>query len=513
MKIFNCIALACAAAVSLASCEDDKINYRLGVESTDIDIDRLPGMNVVGRVTVDGQPRAGIIVSDGVNVVPTDAKGEYQMQSLGRSHVFVSVPADCQLPVEDGFAKFYKTIDLSQNAIVQLNFELQSAPVKKDFKLLAVADVQIGNNTDVSMLDDILASRTWIERMKLLQGDVIGISLGDICWNAPNLYPTYRNRMAQLGVPMLSVIGNHDHDKNGLGDIGTDKAYIEAMGPSYYSVNVGDWHIVALDDIMYNAHNDYTSSLSQQQLDWLKKDLQYVDKSKSILIGVHIITKARRTTAQVPNGQELYDLVKDFKQVQIVSGHYHNNQHTDIAANIKESNIGSVMGAWWNGTICNDGSPRGYAMLTMNGTQVVNNQYFGCETPEDYQIKIYMPGEASFRTGRVEGKIASPTDAQPRIHDDETLLINVFYWHTDWTVEACVDGGAWEPIKPIQHLLDPEAVRTLEYSNSWEQRPTSEPEKSCDHMFLYKPANKNWHTFQVRATDSYGNHYQAQITQ
>lgn len=510
MKILKYLPLACMA-LSLIACEDDKINTRLPGENVPVDIARQPGMNVVGRVSVDGRPRAGVVVSDGVNVVATNERGEYQMQSLDRQHVFVSVPADCELPVENGFGKFYKTIDLSREAVVQLNFDLKSAPVKTKFSLLTLADVQIGTKTDLAMLDDMLANSDWKTYVAAITGNVVGISLGDICWNAPDYYPLYRDRIAQLGVPMLSVIGNHDHDKGGTGDITTDKAYRDAMGPTYYSVNVGDWHIVALDDVLYNAHNDYSATITEQQMKWLKEDLKYVDKSKSIILAMHIPTCRRTTASGVTNRQELYDMVKDYHQVQILSGHLHNNQHITIAPNIRESAIGAVMGAWWNGVICNDGSPRGYAVLDMDGSTIVNNKYYGCETPQDYQIKIYLPSEASFRTGRVAGTIASPADARPRLQDDETLLINVFYWHTDWTVELQEDGGAWTTLSPVTHMLDPEAVRTLEYSNSWEQRPTSEPEKNSDHMFLYKPSNKNWRTLSVRATDGYGNNYSASV--
>ena len=67
----------------------------------------------MGRVTVDGQPRRGVVVSDGINVMTTDANGEYRMYTTGRQHVFISVPADCELPTLLGDPKFYKTLDYS----------------------------------------------------------------------------------------------------------------------------------------------------------------------------------------------------------------------------------------------------------------------------------------------------------------------------------------------------------------------------------------------------------------
>ncbi len=44
------------------------------------------------------------------------------MYTTGRQHVFISVPADCELPTLLGDPKFYKTLDYSDAAIIQRDF-------------------------------------------------------------------------------------------------------------------------------------------------------------------------------------------------------------------------------------------------------------------------------------------------------------------------------------------------------------------------------------------------------
>lgn len=173
------------------------------------------------------------------------------------------------------------------------------------------------------------------------------------------------------------------------------------------------------------------------------------------------------------------------------------------------------MGAYWNEYngvgICNDGSPRGFAVLSFKGNELTDEYYKGEEHPQSYQIKIYPPAEASFRWGRVNGTIAAPADAVPLRVDNSTVLINVFNWNTDWTVTLSEDGGQPLPLTQNVTCLDPEAVKTLQGDNTWEYRPTAEPEEHNDHNFLYTPKSKDWKTITVTATDAFGNKYTATL--
>mgnify|MGYP000897256744 CR=1 FL=1 len=62
---FYYIASLLMAAV-LTACGDEKIAERIGGNEDALTIKHKVGMNVVGRVTVDGSPREGVVVSDGI---------------------------------------------------------------------------------------------------------------------------------------------------------------------------------------------------------------------------------------------------------------------------------------------------------------------------------------------------------------------------------------------------------------------------------------------------------------
>lgn len=173
-------------AIGMASCTDAKFAERINTDNDELTIKHNTGMNVVGRVTVDGRPRQGVVVSDGVNVITTDEKGEYQMRSKNREHVFISVPADCELPTEQGLPKFYKKLDFSNSHVLQCNFELKSKPIDTKFSIVALADVQVGDNVDLSMLDTIMPKIK--AQTDSIQGTVIGMSMGDISWNNTGIY-------------------------------------------------------------------------------------------------------------------------------------------------------------------------------------------------------------------------------------------------------------------------------------------------------------------------------------
>lgn len=504
MKFLKYLSLA---VVVLASCSDAPEAIRTGIEKEPVvTIQHKEGMNVVGRVTVDGKPRQGIVVSDGVSVVATDDKGEYQMRSVGRQHIFVSVPEDCEIPVQNGMPKIYKSLQFNEDAIIQVNFDLKSRAKLDNFKLYAIADVQIGSESDVAdwtanIIPDMIDLATG------LGSDAYGISLGDIIWNAPDLYPTYVRNITKVPVPMFSVIGNHDHNEKTKGDTESDKEFRDALGPTYYSCNIGDWHLVVLDDIIYSGasgRNDYAGAISQQQLDWLAKDLEYVDHSKSILVGVHIPTATLTNKSNLGNSAVLFDMLKDYAEVQILSGHTHQNFQTGIADNIEETTLAATMGAYWNTKdgvgVCSDGSPRGYAVLEFSGNHLTNKYYKGSATQRDYQIKIYKPEEASYRFGKDEN--GNPTKVDP-----DNILVNIFFWREDWKVEIQEDGGAWQTVTNFANTRDPLAVQILQGSNEWEVRPSAEP-STPKHMFVYNPA-ASWKTVTVRAADSYGNVYQA----
>ena len=464
------------------------------------------GMNLVGRVTVDGKPRKGVVVSDGVNVVTTDSKGVYQMSTSGRQHVFVSVPADCEVPVKDGFPYFYQELDsaITPGVPYRHDFELKSTPVKHNWKLVAIADPQIGV-PDTLDYSGIVVPQIQ-EYVSTLGPNTYGLTLGDLIWNAPQLYPTYKNETSRVGIPVFSVIGNHDHNEHVHNDTESDRDFRNAVGPTYYSVNIGDCHIVALDDVLYRGEknrNAYSGAITQAQLAWLKKDLEHVSKDKTIIVGLHIPTSRRNAPWKVENHELLYEMLRPYKSAEILSGHTHYHFTTTIAPNITETTLGAAMGAFWY-PLNGDGSPRGFAVLEFDGATLKDKYYIGAGMPRSYQMKLYKPDEAV---------LWDPAKNTGDPYED--ILINIFCWHTDWTVEVSEDGAPFTTLGADARLLpgenggkcwDPAVRQCMVNGRIPANHGGSKPTDINDHMFLYRPA-ANWKKVTVKASDPYGNVY------
>lgn len=487
-------------AITLASCSEKEVPVAPnGYDRDEVTITHQFGKNLAGRVTVDGVPRAGVVVSDGINVELTDERGEYQMYTT-RQHVFVSVPEDCEIPVLDGLPRFYKVLDFSVDAKIQRDFNLLSAPKKTEWTLMAVADPQIGNDQDISDFSEYILS-DFSEFTQPISENTYGISLGDIVWNKPELFSTYKTLMGRTPVPSFSVIGNHDHKESVKNDTESDADFRNVLGPTYYSVNIGDYHMVVLDDVLYSGEtgrNDYANTITQEQLDWLEKDLSHVSKDKGLIVALHIPTARWNRPNNLTNTQALYDLIKDFDNIQIISGHAHNQSTVEIAPNMTEYNFAAAMGAYWY-PLCSDGTPRGYGVLKFNGNKLVDVKYKSAGFPDDYQMKLYAPKDAVLC--QPSGNVGDPFDQ---------ILVNVFAWHPKWTVEIQEDGGSWKTLSNVQ-AQDPDVRKSLVYDEDdkkWyiPSNHNGAQIATTNHMFLYRPA-PDWRSVTVRATDPFGNVY------
>ena len=321
IKYIKYYLLAFLLVTGSVACSEDEGAQILGALHEKVDIEPEPGMNLVGRVTDGKNPIEGVVVSDGFTVTTTDARGIYQMRVKRTTpFVFVSVPAEYEIPMENGHPKIYKKIALGDNDVVQRSFKLERAAKKERFTLLALADVQIGREDEVTMLDEEVLPFLIPYVQEELQAPVYGISLGDLVWDNMPYHTIYKERIQKIGVPVFQAIGNHDHDKAVSDDTEADASFESAFGPTYYSYNIGDCHFIVLDDVLYAGSSSYTADITDEQMAWLKQDLQYVPKDKLIILGVHIPTSRRnRPSTQVENCEELYALLDGY-QVRILSG-------------------------------------------------------------------------------------------------------------------------------------------------------------------------------------------------
>ncbi|WP_295769888.1 calcineurin-like phosphoesterase family protein [uncultured Mucilaginibacter sp.] len=429
---------------------------------------------VTGKVTANGKPLANVLISDGFSIVPTRADGSYQLTPAPKAEfVFISIPSGYEFPHEKFIARHYRRLSEGNN----LNFEL--VPLKQNdnkHTFIVWADPQVRNKKDVAqmMAQSVPDTRKTVES---LAGQLVhGIGVGDLAWDNLEFFNDYDKAIGQIGVPFFQGLGNHDMDYRQGGDETSDRTFKKQYGPTYYSFNRGRAHYVMIDDVRYlGREREYDGYITEEQLEWLEKDLQYVKKDALLIICLHI-----PVYNQVKNNKDLYRLLRPFKNVHIMSGHTHYNEN-NVDGNIYEHNHGTVCGAWWTGPVCEDGCPRGYAVYSVEGNDM-KWYYKSMDTDKSNQLSLHIDEE---------GK----------------AFANVYNWDPKWKVEYWIDGQ-YKGVMKNEPGLDPIATKLYLGDKLPAGRTFPEP-RETKHLFVAKM--KEGKKIKVVATDRFGDKYEREI--
>jgi len=433
---------------------------------------------VSGTVTSKGKAVAGVVISDGYSVVQTDKNGNYELKlnELAR-FVWMSTPSGYEFKTESSIARHYHKPDTAG----KLNFDLK--PLKQNdnkHNFIIWADPQVKNKKDVQQMMETSVPDTLEVVKGMGKTPVHGIGVGDLVWDNLALFTAYDEAIAQIGIPFFQCLGNHDMDYRMGGDDTSDRTFQAHYGPTYYSFNRGKAHYVILDDVRYlGVERTYDGYVTPTQLAWLAKDLQFVPKDALLIICLHI--PVHNT---VENRDDLYTVLKDFKNVHIMSGHTHFNKNV-IKNGIYEHNHGTVCGGWWTGPICGDGTPRGYGVYQVNGTDL---KWYYKSTGEDRkkQLSIYVD----------------------TLSNQKRLIANVWNYDPEWKVEYFLDGKAMGALAQ-QDGFDPLSVKLYKGDQLPNPRPFVEP-VSTDHLFLAH-FNTSVKKVKVVATDRFGEKFEAEM--
>lgn len=234
-----------------------------------------------------------------------------------------------------------------------------------------------------------------------------------------------------------------------------------------------------MDDVRYlGTERNYDGYIVENQLAWLAKDLQYVPKDQLLVISAHIPIHA------VKNNKELYALLEGFTNVHIMTGHTHYNLNK-ITNGIYEHNHGTVCGAWWTGPICSDGTPRGYGVYEVDGSN----------------LKWYYKSTGFDKTKQVSAYVDTLTN-------QKRVIANVWNWDPEWKIECFLDGKSIVPLEQ-QKGFDPLAVELYKGDKMPVTRSFAEPSKT-NHLFMahFGPEIKN---VKVVVTDRFGETYSTTV--
>lgn len=464
----------------------------------------------------------GVCVSNGVDVVVTDATGKYELSVSQDNIVFVIKPPDYSLPVNEFNQPLFYYIhkpegspDLEYSGIPptgelpgSVNFPLIHAVQKDSFRLLVFGDPQPKTLEEMDFF-----RRGIVSELKGVQGVDFGLTLGDLVDNDLDLHPSYIEVVSDIGIPWYNVIGNHDLNFDVQSDSLSDETFEKNFGPANYSFNYGMVHFIILDDILYPDPRDgggYWGGFRKDQLEFIKNDLHFIPKNHLIILAFHIplSEEAGSDAFRDDDRLKLFQLLSDYPYTLTLSAHTHYQSQDFFDADdgwLQENkhhhyNVGTTCGDWYSGrpdengvplATMRDGTPKGYAFININNNQYTID-YKVAGKSDDYYFEIFAPKVVEQNKRTTAG-----------------ICANFFMGGALDTLYYRIDDGAWQLMFHIENY-DPTYMHLIHEWDFTEEllegsRP-SNPVFSNHLWFGFIPTNLETgeHIIEIKAIDMFG---------
>ncbi|MDE6100504.1 MAG: calcineurin-like phosphoesterase family protein [Paramuribaculum sp.] len=502
------------------------------------------GATVYGFISdSEGEGVAGVQVSDGFEIVTTDADGVYQMNSKKElGYVFYTVPSGYEPQTKGVMPQIFQQTKLGASVSERIDFVVDRVGNQDDYKVVFLGDMHLADRTNdinqfTNITDDINKYRGAHPSDR-----IYGITLGDMTWDIywytrkfsmDEYVATVNSRLS--GMTIYHTIGNHDNDYKATNNIDAKFSYRSVISPNYYSFNIGQVHYVVLDNIDCSSYDgtesrNYVEQVVPEQLAWLSRDLEYVDKGTPVVIMMHAPLyyplTATRFKKDLVNADQLLGVVDGY-DVQFVTGHTHKNYNVlssdDIVggAKVQEHNVGAVCGDWWwsgyltpGCLMAPDGTPAGYAVWDFKGKKF-SYRYKGCGLDESVQFRSYDLNNVKFSMSDVPELPATSTSAvlsfqrycvaYPGTQNNEVLL-NVWNYNADWTISVVTDKGQSLTVTPVM-AYDPLHIAAMSVKRFNSSSVTSAPNfitQNFNHFFKVKAPDADTDLI-ITVTDEFGN--------
>lgn len=504
--------------------------------------------NVTGTVYADGKPAKNILVSDGLQIVKTDKNGRYKMNSKkSDGTVFIITPSGYTAPSKDNFQPAFWALldkDVKKNEIHDFYLESEN---QNNFTVFFPTDIHIVNDEerdDIYKYENIaLPAIKRISAEYSKNGPVYAMNLGDtshdVFW--------YENDMkldkviaylSEKGFPakVYSVSGNHDNDGAVSGENVNERAawlYRQVLGPSAYSVNIGNTHWIMLDNIIYKnlptnekkakgiaGDRKYDIGFTPEQIEWMKADIALVPDSMEIFIGCHAPLVFNRKSGTLLTNPKQLDILDEiysrFDKVTIVSGHAHRDlyQHKEKYPRFEQYVFVATSGSIWNTQpgcqiLGNDGSDGGIWLAEI-----------GKNKNSEIKFRSYLPGNNMFRAYDLNAvghyyKLDNVLEYQRKLYPNRVnfadpeyankVMVNFWADRKDLKLEILQNGKTLDVVK-VENIEDPlfnisayapAAVKERKYKKSSDNITNA-------HMYMAQASDAT-SPIEVRVVDSKGN--------
>lgn len=227
--------------------------------------------------------------------------------------------------------------------------------------------------TDIHIKPEMNAPKGFqmaIDKVNQLNPDFV-ITGGDLVYDCMRgdyersemLFQMYKDMSKGFNMPVHNCLGNHDlfgiYEESPEDESHPDYKYgmwERHFGDSYYSFDHKGWHFITLNSLDVTDNKKYKGYFHEEQLEWLKRDIEKVDKSTPIVVTTHIPMictwsqiRGGKGTRNVSNSHEVFQLLENHNLKLILQGHIHWKEYGAINDKYQYLVGGSIAGNGWKG--------------------------------------------------------------------------------------------------------------------------------------------------------------------
>lgn len=477
----------------------------------------------------------GVLVSNGLDIVQTDATGLYALPVSDETIIHVIKPRGFMTRLDTlNLPRFYyihqpkgspdadfiyKGIEPTGPLPESVDFPLYPQEEPDLFEIIVTADPQPYN------LQHVLWYAESTSREFTANPPAFALALGDIVGDNLDLFEPYNEVNAQTGFPWYNLIGNHDLNYMAKSDRYARETFKRVFGPTSYAFQYGQVHFIFLDNVYFEGfqgyredglpyRNQYYGHLRPEQIEYVRNYVKFVPADERIVICGHIPLavnpEMEPTIHSTPEFGEILEILSGHRHTLSLSGHIHrmrnrilnadDGYHAPDGATHIHTDVGATCGSWYRGPLDGrgipispgrDGSPKGYLRIRFDGAEHYHIRFKGLSLPESDQMEITMP---------------SPLMREDA--DDAEIIVNVFNGAADTQVRLQIDDGTWTDMVQFKGYAPTYlALRERSLENPGAGAGRLAPERETDHLWRAKlPADiaDGWHQATVEVTDRDG---------
>lgn len=260
---------------------------------------------------------------------------------------------------------------------------------KSRFRFVFMTDIHV--QPELRATEGFLAAIDRVNRIGpdfvITGGDLIADALEAGYPRADSLYRLYIETSGRFRMPVYNALGNHEIFGLYPGS-GVDPAHPEygkAMfenriggGNRYRSFDHRGWHFILLDGVGTTQDREYTGRIDEEQMEWLRHDLERVGTERPVVISVHIpLLSAAKQFLEGPeaadkpgitvsNAYPVLELCRPYNVKLILQGHLHVVEEI-VIADVRFITGGAVSGNKWEGP--KTGFEEGFVVVEVKGDE------------------------------------------------------------------------------------------------------------------------------------------------